>query len=100
MPNNEESDESWIKEPVYGVESVTINAKTMECDAHYSLEKFMGNKADAGAPPVGKMRVQLLGMGVGVVFSDGSKAKNDVNNILVLHMQKVKFKNSTIIMNL
>jgi hypothetical protein len=77
----EASTESWVKEPIYGVESVVINPKTMECVAHYSVEKFFGNKKDEGAPLAGKMRIKFLGAGTEVVFSDGSIAKNDLNEI-------------------
>jgi hypothetical protein len=86
------STESWMREPVYDVESVSIDPKTMDCNVQYSVEKFLGNKKDPGAPPAGKMRIQLLGYGTGVVFSDGSKAKNDVNAIFTSPYIKNKIK--------
>jgi hypothetical protein len=81
VTESEESDNSWIKEPVYGVESVSINPETMECDVKYSMEKFLANKSDKNAPAPGKMKITTIGMGSEVVFSDGSKAKNNINDV-------------------
>jgi hypothetical protein len=87
-----EGDISWEKEMVYGAESVSINPDTLECDVHYSIEKFFGNRKDTDAPPAGKMRVKLLGMGTEVVFADGSQAKNDINSIFTSPYVKSKIE--------
>jgi hypothetical protein len=78
---DEDDFKSWSKESVYGIESVSIDQKSMECDVKYSVEKFFGNKKDKSAPPAGKMRITWLGNGTKVVFADGSTEKNDVNAI-------------------
>jgi hypothetical protein len=88
----DDDDGSFMKKPVYGVESVSIDPKTMECDVKYSVEKFFGNKKDDSAPPAGKMRIKWLGVGTEVVFQDGSEAKNDVNDIFTSPYIKSKIQ--------
>jgi hypothetical protein len=85
-------DRSWIKESVYGIESLLIDPKTMDCDAHYSIEKFLGEKKDDNAPAAGKMRITWLGLGSNVEFTDGSKVKNDMNSVFTSPYVKEKIK--------
>jgi hypothetical protein len=74
--------QSWIKEPVYGIESLLIDPKTMDCNVHYSIEKFLGEKKDDNAPAAGKMKIRLfLPSESDVEFADGSKVKNDTKSI-------------------
>jgi hypothetical protein len=86
------STEGWFKTPFYGIESLSISQDAVDFNVNYSLEKFIGNKQDKGAPPAGKMRVKFLGMGSEVVFSDGTTAKNDVNAIFTSPYIKEKIK--------
>jgi hypothetical protein len=84
--------EDYFKKPVYGVESVDLGLESFDCDVKYSMEKFFGNKKDKEAPGAGQMRIQMLGFGIGVVFEDGSKAKNDINAIFTSPYVKQKIK--------
>jgi hypothetical protein len=87
------SEEDFFKEPVYGVESANIGLESFDCDVHYSVEKFFGNEKDNEAPPAGKIKVGLAGfLNPEVTFSDGSKAKNDVNAVFASPYVKGKIK--------
>jgi hypothetical protein len=85
-------DPSWFNKPVYGVESVEIGSESLDCDVHYSMEKFFGNKKDGEAPAAGKMKIRRLGYGSEVVFSDGSVAKNELRTIFSSPYVKQKIK--------